>query len=92
MVGKCYKCGANLYATLGLCLSCENDELQAKNKRLKEEIERLKPKPLLFDTIGGFKIIINDDVPEGEIWFATDEQLKMALEFSARQIEQSPEK
>lgn len=37
-IGKCYKCGANLYATLGLCLSCENDELQAENKRLKQGI------------------------------------------------------
>ena len=58
-------------------------------KRLKEELERLKPKPLLFDTITGFKVIINDSVPEGEIWFATDKQLQMALEFSAKQIEQA---
>lgn len=53
------------------------------------EIAELKPKPLLVRTIGSFKIIINEEVPEGQIWFATDEQLKRALEYSAKQIEQA---
>lgn len=35
-IGECYKCGAKLYATLGLCNSCELEECQAENKRLKE--------------------------------------------------------
>lgn len=64
-------------------------ELKAENKQLKEEIEKLKPKPLFFDTISGFKVIISDNVPEGEIWFATDKQLRMALEFSAKQHHQA---
>ena len=66
-------------------------EMLAQLASAEGEVERLKPKPLLFDTIGGFKIIISDDVPEGQIWFATDAQLKKALEYSATQIEKALE-
>lgn len=65
------------------------DRQAARIEELKAENERPKPQPLLFDTIGGFKVIISNEVPENEIWFATHEQLQMALEYSAHQVEQA---
>ena len=56
---------------------------------LEDEIERLSPKPLLFDTLGGFKVIVNNNVPKNEIWFATDKQLQVALEYSVQQIKKA---
>lgn len=41
-ISKCYKCGARLYARLGLCVSCESEELQAENEKLKDEVKRWK--------------------------------------------------
>ena len=35
-VSTCYKCGAILYASLGLCTSCEVEQLQAELSKVKE--------------------------------------------------------
>lgn len=67
----------------------KNEKLQADNKQLKEEIEGLKPKPLLFHKLLGFTIIIDDSVPDNQIWFASKRQLAEALEYSMKQLEQA---
>ena len=58
-------------------------EIKAKD----EEIERLTPKPILFGYLTDFKIIASTHVPEGQIWFASEAQLDVALECSRKQIE-----
>lgn len=64
-------------------------ELQAENERLRKRNAELEPKPLWFDMLLGFKVIISEDVPDHEIWFATNEQLQEALDYSRKQIEQA---
>ena len=54
-IGKCCKCGADLYATLGLCSSCELVECQGENKQLKEVFNKL---------IGHYKSIGFNDTAE----------------------------
>lgn len=48
------------------------------------------PLPLLFSGVEnlGFRVIISNEVPANQIWFATKEQLHEALEYSQKQIEQ----
>ena len=58
-------------------------------KELQAENERLKPKPLLFGNLFGFKVIINEAVPDNQIWFATQAQINEALEYSRIQLEQA---
>lgn len=50
------------------------------------ELEQLRPRPLLFGNLLGFRIVVSNQVPNDEIWFATNEQLAKALEYSANQI------
>lgn len=64
-------------------------KLEAENKRLKEELDKLKPKPLLFHSLNDFTVIVNDSVPSRQIWFATKEQIEEALEYSMKQIDQA---
>lgn len=48
-----------------------------------------KPQPLLIGGLQGlgFSVIISDEVPDNQIWFATGKQLQEALKYSKRQIE-----
>ena len=46
-----------------------------------------KPKPLLFGDLYSFNVIVSEEVPDNQIWFATQEQLEKALEYSQKQIE-----
>ncbi len=56
---------------------------------LKDEPDTCGPRPLLFGGLEalGFRVIISDQVPDNQIWFATDEQLQEALEYSQKQID-----
>ncbi len=56
---------------------------------LDAEQEEKEFKPLLFQTLLGFRIIISKEVPNNEIWFATQAQLEEALDYSQKQIEQA---
>ena len=64
-----------------------------ETKKLKAELDKHKPKSLLFGGLGklGFDVIINNEVPENEIWFATNEQFATALEYSEQQIKKALE-
>jgi len=62
----------------------ENDK---QAERIKE-LEKYEPKPLLFHCMVGledFHIIVNNSVPEGQIWFASQKQIQRALEYSIEQ-------
>ena len=70
-------------------LQLEQRALKAANQILQAENKRLKPKPLLFGNLFGFKVIINEAVPDNQIWFATQAQINEALEYSRIQLEQA---
>lgn len=45
--------------------------------------------PLLFGNLDSFKVIISEQVPKDQIWFATQAQLDEALEYSQQQIQKA---
>ena len=63
--------------------------LASELEKLKTELDKYKPKSLLFNSLQhlGFNIIVSEEVPENQIWFATHGQLQQAVDYSKEQIE-----
>ncbi len=80
------RCSADGYWGYKNCPKFE-DSRDDKIKQLQAELEKYKPMPLFLHGLGklGFTVIINNEVPENQIWFATQKQLDEALAYSMEQ-------
>ena len=75
----------------GMHLDPEGDYIHRFDvKQLQADVDKYKPKSLLFNGLHylGFHVIVNNKVPENQIWFATKEQLATVLKYSERQVKQ----
>ena len=68
--------------------------LASEFNKIKDELDKYKSKSLLFNSLQhlGFNIIVSEEVPQNQIWFATHGQLQKALDYSKEQIEQELKK
>ena len=58
-------------------------------KCYQDEIAKPKPQYLKLPDLDSFRVMINESVPTGQIWFATQEELQLALNYSRNQLEQA---